>query len=142
MQVKTWNRIYQRWRTLDYRCWECIRKSGCSSQRDGRRCVIMYPISNEKRCFSMTYQLLNENYVPARNLKNTNIRNVIFFLMFIFDISFNRHTNKYQYKLSHQLAVRGKFGHGLTQNRCSLYGLNTHSSSTPSTVHTFCVGVT
>ena len=26
----------------------------------------------------MTYQLLNENYVPARNL-NTNIRNVIFF---------------------------------------------------------------
>ena len=27
----------------------------------------------------MTYQLLNENYVPARNLKNTNIRNVIFF---------------------------------------------------------------
>ena len=37
----------------------------------------------------MTYQLLNENYVPARNLKNTKIRNVIFFFMFIFDISFN-----------------------------------------------------
>ena len=54
----------------------------------------------------MTYQLLNENYVPARNLKNTNFRNVIFFFMFIFDISFNRHTNKQNYKLSHQLAVR------------------------------------
>ena len=55
----------------------------------------------------MTYQLLNENYVPARNLKNTNIR------IFIFDISFNRHTNKYNYKLSHQLAVQEKFGHVL-----------------------------
>src|SRR4029434_5163113 len=37
----------------------------------------------------MTYQLLNEHYVPARNLKTTNIRNVFFFFMFIFDISFN-----------------------------------------------------
>src|SRR4029434_10783462 len=31
--------------------------------------------------------------------------------MFIFDISFNRHTNKYNYKLSHQLAVLEKLGH-------------------------------
>ena len=77
----------------------------------------------------MTYQLLNENYVPARNLKNTNIRNVIFFIYIYFNIGI--------YKLSHQLAV--------TQNHRSLYGLNrifTYSSSTPSTVHTFCVGVT
>ena len=65
--------------------------------------------------------------------------------MFIFDISFNRHTKKYNYKLSHQLAVLGKVWSRLTQNFRSLYGLNsifTYSSSTPSTVHTFCVGVT
>src|SRR4029434_7596343 len=39
----------------------------------------------------MTYQLLNENYVPARHLKNTNQKCYFFLFMFIFDISFNRH---------------------------------------------------
>src|SRR4029434_709304 len=34
-------------------------------------------ICNETRGV-LAYQLLNENYVPARNLKNTNIRNLIF----------------------------------------------------------------
>ena len=46
----------------------------------------------------MTYQLLNENYVPARNLKNTNIRNVIFFkclylIYHLIGIQTNRITN-------------------------------------------------
>ena len=48
----------------------------------------------------MTYQLLNENYVPARNLKKkTNIRNVIFFFKCLYliyhliGIQTNRITN-------------------------------------------------
>src|SRR4029434_1443223 len=63
----------------------------------------------------MTYQLLNENYVPARNLKNTNIRNTFFFkcLYLIY------HLIKAYTKLSHQLAVRPRF----TQNCRSLCGL-------------------
>src|SRR4029434_4566251 len=39
----------------------------------------------------MTYQLLNENCVPARNLKNTNIRNVVCFYVYFLYIIEYRH---------------------------------------------------
>src|SRR4029434_2532377 len=67
----------------------------------------------------------------VREIRKIRTSELLFFFMFIFDISFNIGT-----KMSHQLAVRPR----LTQNRRSLYALNhifTHRSSTPSTVLAF-----
>src|SRR4029434_1432303 len=87
----------------------------------------------------MTYQLLNENYVPARNLKNTNIRNVFFFFLFIFDISVNIGIYKIVPRASCLATLYPELPLivWFTLNR-----IFTHSSSTLSTVLAFCAGVT
>ena len=97
----------------------------------------------------MTNQLLNENDVRARNLKNTNIRNVIcltlvnsssitLLIMFIFDISFNigRYKIVPPARCSATLYPESPLIVWFTLNRIFPH------SSTPSTVLAFCAGVT